>query len=281
MARYRKVDSRIWNDQKFTSLSDDGQLVFLFLLTHPHQTALGAMRATVPGLAAEKGWLTERLSEAFQEALSKGMVRHDEKASCVWLPNFLKYNRPESPNVVRAWGSAADLIPECQLKLECIQAAKDFLKAFKEAFHKAFREAFGEAFRKTSPYPEQEQEPEQEPLNLNPPTPLRGGLPGANAPPGRKPRAVRDRSLAAWNATLVAIDHVRGTDLTWQYVTQQLNDPAAEAAIERVGGHKSLADRTKFTTGDLERRFRDAYETNLQEQPTGADPGKEREGSHA
>lgn len=156
MARYRKVDSRIWNDEKFRSLSDDGQLVFLFLLTHPHQTALGAMRATISGLAEEKGWLPERLPEslrgrfeqAFTEALSKGMVRYDAKASCVWLPNFLKYNRPESPNVVRAWGSAADLIPECRLKSECIQAAKAFLKGFKEAFRKAFTEVFGEALPK-------------------------------------------------------------------------------------------------------------------------------------
>jgi hypothetical protein len=156
MARYRKVDSRIWNDEKFRSLSDDGQLVFLFLLTHPHQTALGAMRATVSGLAEEKGWLNESLPEslrgrfekAFTEALSRGMVRYDAKASCVWLPNFLKYNRPESPNVVRAWGSAADLIPECRLKSECIQAAKAFLKGFKEAFRKAFTEVFGEALPK-------------------------------------------------------------------------------------------------------------------------------------
>jgi hypothetical protein len=148
MARYRKVDSRIWNDEKFRDLSDDGQLLFLFLLTHPHQTALGAMRATVSGLAEEKGWLPERLSEAFAEALSRGMVKHDARASCVWLPNFLKYNRPESPNVVKAWGSAADLIPECSLKGECIQAAKAFLKGFKEAFRKAFTEVFGEALAK-------------------------------------------------------------------------------------------------------------------------------------
>lgn len=148
MARYRKVDSRIWNDEKFVALSDDGQLLFLFLLTHPHQTALGAMRGSLPGLASEKGWLTERLSEAFAEALSKGMVRRDEKASCIWLPNFLKYNRPENPNVVKAWGSSADLIPECSLKILCIQSAKDFLKAFKEPFREAFAEVFGECLPK-------------------------------------------------------------------------------------------------------------------------------------
>lgn len=47
MARYRKIDSRIWNDAKFRELSDNGKLVFLMLLTHPSMTSLGAMRATV------------------------------------------------------------------------------------------------------------------------------------------------------------------------------------------------------------------------------------------
>jgi hypothetical protein len=57
MARYRKIDPRIWNDQKFRELSDDAKIVFFLLLTHPHMTALGAMRATVAGLAAELGWV--------------------------------------------------------------------------------------------------------------------------------------------------------------------------------------------------------------------------------
>src|SRR4030095_519357 len=65
MARYRKIDPRIWNDEKFRELTDDGRLVFLFILTHPHLTNLGAMRANIPGLAYEIGWDVERLSKAF------------------------------------------------------------------------------------------------------------------------------------------------------------------------------------------------------------------------
>ena len=47
MGKYRKVDPKIWNDEKFRELSDSAKLLFLFLLTHPHMTPLGAMRATV------------------------------------------------------------------------------------------------------------------------------------------------------------------------------------------------------------------------------------------
>ncbi|MGB0419017.1 MAG: hypothetical protein ACPGF8_05450, partial [Opitutales bacterium] len=158
VAKYRKIDSRIWNDEKFRELSDNGKLVFLFLLTHPHMTALGAMRATIPGLASEIGWSQKAFAEAFREAFAKGMAKHDEKACFLWLPNFLKYNKPESPNVVKAWESSLDLLPECALKSLLIQCVKDFTEGLTEGFQKALPEAFAKAM----PYQEQEQEQEQE-----------------------------------------------------------------------------------------------------------------------
>ena len=158
MSRYRKVDPRIWNDAKFRALDDQGKLVFFFLLTHPHMTAIGAMRASVPGLAAEIGWSAEAFREAFLEASEKGMVRHDEKASLVWLPNFLRYNPPESPNVVKAWVNALDLLPECDLLTRVIAGAV----AYTQGKNKGFQEALPEAFAKAMPIQEQEQEQEQE-----------------------------------------------------------------------------------------------------------------------
>jgi hypothetical protein len=154
MARYRKVDSRIWNDAKFRSLTDNGKLAFLMLLTHPGMTALGGMRSTIPGLAEELGWTTEAFREAFREALRKGMAEHDEKACLIVLPNFLRYNRPESPNVVKAWVESLDLLPECALKGQLIKRVKGFTEGMSEAFGKALPEAFAKAM----PY----QEPEQD-----------------------------------------------------------------------------------------------------------------------
>jgi hypothetical protein len=159
MSRYRKVDPRIWNDEKFCSLSDDGKLLFMMLLTHPNMTALGAMRGTPAGLAEELGWLPGRLREAFGEAFAKAIVKHDERAHLIALPNFLKYNPPESPNVVKAWISALDLLPECTLKGEVLQGAERLTGSLSPAFRKAFREAFAKAM----PNQEQEQELEQEP----------------------------------------------------------------------------------------------------------------------
>lgn len=162
MSKYRKVDPRIWNDAKFTSLDDSAKLVFFMLLTHPSMTALGAMRATLSGLAEELGWESEAFREAFAKVWDKGMAEHDKKACLVALPNFLRYNPPESPNVIKAWVAALDMLPECALKTRVVARSK----AFAEGLTKGFAEALPEAFAKGMPYQEQEQEqePEQEVL---------------------------------------------------------------------------------------------------------------------
>lgn len=158
MARYRKIDPRIWNDAKFRDLSDNGKLTFFMLLTHPNMTALGAMRATLPGLAEELGWKAEAFHRAFQEVTAKGMAEHDPKACFVGLPHFLKYNPPESPNVVKAWIGSLDLLPECELKNRVIARSSEYAKGMTQGF----AEALPEAFAKTMPIQEQEQEQEQE-----------------------------------------------------------------------------------------------------------------------
>lgn len=157
MAHYRKIDPRMWNDEKFRSLSTHGKLAFCFLLTHPHMTALGAMRATIPGLVAELGG-EKGFAEGFREAFAKGLAKHDERASFVYLPRFLRYNPPESPNVVRAWAHSVDLVPECDLKTQLLQEVKGYVEGLSEAF----REALPEAFAKGMPNQEQEQEQELE-----------------------------------------------------------------------------------------------------------------------
>jgi hypothetical protein len=91
------------------------------------------------------------------------MVEADEKASFLTLPNFLKYNRPESPNVLKAWAGAFDLLPECHLKSLLWNRLKDFAEALTKAFREAFAEAFGKALPIPEPEPEQEQEQEPPP----------------------------------------------------------------------------------------------------------------------
>jgi hypothetical protein len=169
--KYRKVDVRIWNDERFRALSPHGQLVFLFLMTHPNMTVVGGMRASIAGLAEELRFSYEDFREAFQEVSAQGMVRREEGVPLIWLPNFLKYNKPESPNVVKSWPAAFDLLPECAMKAQIYEALRVFAKGLTKAFKEAFAKAFPEAFAKSMPNQEQEQEQEQDLKDIESPSP--------------------------------------------------------------------------------------------------------------
>lgn len=169
MARYRKIDPRIWNDAKFASLSHESQRLFLYILTHPSMTSLGAFRATRSGILEELGLDPKEFAEVFNEPFRKGLFEYDEKHSIIYAQNFLKYNPPENPNVVTGWAKSLDLIPECPLKLQVLLKARECANSQKEGVQKAFANAFtgvietlskefGEPFKKSSAIQEQEQE---------------------------------------------------------------------------------------------------------------------------
>lgn len=184
MSRYRKVEVKTWSSEDFRALSPmppSGQGLWFFLMTGPLTGPVpGLFRAGRAGMAEELGWAQEAFDEAFGEVLGKGMVKADLTARVVWLPQAIKYNRPESPNVVRSWRADLDMLPECALKAEALVALRAFLEEMGDGFVAAFDEirngkpgrseptqkASGKALSKpsgkASPNQEQEQEQEQE-----------------------------------------------------------------------------------------------------------------------
>lgn len=188
-ARYRKIEVRMWSDEKFRTLSPlppCGQGLWLFLLTGPQTGPIpGLFRAGRAALADELNWTTEAFDEAFEEAFRLGLVKADWKAKVVWIPNAIRCNRPESPNVIKSWRDEWDLVPECDLKREAYETLKSNLGAASEAYAKAFVESC----RKPSPKPsvkpspkpsqfssdnqeqEQEQEIKEKPLSGKPDDP--------------------------------------------------------------------------------------------------------------
>jgi hypothetical protein len=172
--RYRKIQVRTWSDEKFRALSPIppcGAGLWFFLLTGPHTGPIpGLFRAGRASMSEELGWETEAFDEAFREVSAQGMAKADFKARLVWLPKAIDNNRPESPNVIRGWGSEFDLLPECDLKDEALATLRAYVSSMGEGFVKAFDETFAKAIRKASEKvlrkgianQEQEQDKEQE-----------------------------------------------------------------------------------------------------------------------
>lgn len=178
MAHYRKVDTCIWNDEKFIALSDRAKLAFMLILTHPNMNSFGCMRATVGGLAAELGWLsegyTEGYREPFEELFALGLVIADDKSAFLAAPNFLKYNKPANQNVVVSWGKLLSVLPECRTKFLYFQHVTETLKRYGGGLSEALPEGFSNTHSTeliTHSSIESEPLASAKPLEISPPTP--------------------------------------------------------------------------------------------------------------
>lgn len=146
MGHYRKIDTKIWNDAWFRSLPDDAKLAFFFILTHPDMTSMGCMRATESGLAEDFGKPLKAFREALREALAKGSLKASWKDRFLCVPGFMKYNKPESPNVVKSWVKIIDMMPECHMRDAYFNTVKGYLEGFGKAFTEALPKGFGEGY---------------------------------------------------------------------------------------------------------------------------------------
>jgi hypothetical protein len=168
--RYRTLDVRLWGDVKFRALSPlqpSGQALFLYLLTNPNTTSIpGLYRAGAAGMAEELGWTTKGFLEVLQEVLDQGLIKVDLNSRVVFIPNVARYNKPQSPNVIKSWTSHWDEIPECELKNIAYQSLKLYVDGLGEAYIDAFDKTIGKPKYKAMPNQEQEQEKEQE-INIS------------------------------------------------------------------------------------------------------------------
>lgn len=166
MARYRKIDVRIWNDRKFRELDDNAKLAFLLLLTHPDTNQLGFIRSRSVSLAFDLGWHSDVMSNAIQTLCQMGMLMTDEKAGLMFLPNFLKYNPPNGVNGAKSWAGLLDLLPECDLRDQALLRLKPLIdglpKGTRDGIPEDIMNAIQDAIHNGNPQPSRIQEQEQE-----------------------------------------------------------------------------------------------------------------------
>ena len=170
MARYRKIDTRIWNDRKFRELDDKSKLAFFLVLTHPDTNQLGMLRSRSVALAMELGWHPDVMSDAILTLCRMGMLKVDDKAGFIFIPNFLKYNTPNGPNAVKGWAGLIDLMPECDLLTHALISLKPLISGLsegtrcaipddiKDAISHAIQDGIKDAEKMPSRIQEQEQE---------------------------------------------------------------------------------------------------------------------------
>lgn len=112
MRDYGKVYSTFWSSSTTGSLSDDGKLLALYLMTCSHSTISGVFRLPDGYVSEDLNWASERVAEGFMELFRKGFANRCETTKWVWVSKHLEWNKPENPNQRKAAAKVAASIPD-------------------------------------------------------------------------------------------------------------------------------------------------------------------------
>ena len=169
MARYKTIDIRIWMDEKFLSLDEGTQLLFLYLLTSQHTTPIGTLSLPCHVIAA---WLqkdVDTVSKRLQILSQKGLIKVSN-LGLIWIRNYLKYNPPANPKVAVGYCKFFEEMPECDLQGEVAEAVISSCKSKGSEYLNGVEDKLSHyvsRFKKSSPietvselYRNQEQEQE-------------------------------------------------------------------------------------------------------------------------
>lgn len=137
--RYRRISTRMWNDEKFASLSKappNAQTLWIWLLTGPFSTNIpGLLRVGEASISEDLDWPLDQVKTVVAELESKSMIVVDRRHRVVWLPRAIAHNPPTSINTVKGWGSTIrDLFPECPLVREAMLEIRKHLVKINSPF---------------------------------------------------------------------------------------------------------------------------------------------------
>ena len=160
-SRYRKIDPRIWTDEKFRRLTGEQQRIALYILT-AQSNRIGLFSFS-PGKACEDlGTLSQTFRKGFQKVCQTVNWEWDENARVLYLPTWWRYNQPENANNVIGNLKDLDDLPETPL-LERFSANTTYLlEDLRETFTQSLTKCYPQRSPKRSPSQEQEQEQKQE-----------------------------------------------------------------------------------------------------------------------
>jgi hypothetical protein len=112
MARdYGKVRAQFWESESLRELSVQAKFLALYLLTSPHTNAIGCFRLPVAYIGHDTSLTKEALEKAFAELRLAKFALPCERAPWIYIPNYLRHNPPENPNVWRKCVKELDALP--------------------------------------------------------------------------------------------------------------------------------------------------------------------------
>lgn len=113
MANYQPVSTRLWQDPKVRSWSNEGKLLATYLLTCHHRSTEGLFFLPRAYMAADLGWSEPQVTEVLSEL--GDFALYDDDAQVVLILNALRYQTPTGVKQVKGAWNRLEGVPATSL----------------------------------------------------------------------------------------------------------------------------------------------------------------------
>ena len=136
-SRYSKVFVKIWHSKDFRAISEDGKMLFMYLLSSPHRNMGGFYYLPLPYLCYDVDLDEKRITKALQELADRDMVLYDFDAQVVLIKKWFCYNPIENENQAKGLNKQLAEIPKSKLFESFVNCVKEHCK-YTETILKGF-----------------------------------------------------------------------------------------------------------------------------------------------
>lgn len=167
MRAYGKIETGIWNSRKVRGLSDQGKLLFTYIVACPHGNSLGCFVLHAGYITADLEWDSKRVSKHLSELVSAGLIEMDSRTSLIRIIGWWGHNTIENPKVAIAAANTLALLPRCAVFYAAIQEIRRvgnvFMAPHVEAIETPSQTSIETRHDIARAFPEPDPEPEPEP----------------------------------------------------------------------------------------------------------------------
>lgn len=101
MRTFSKVGPQLWHSARFRSQGDEARLLFLYLLTSPHQTACGVCTLPDAYAAADLAWDVARYQNVRASLARANLITVDETTSEILIERWFQHCAPANGSHLR------------------------------------------------------------------------------------------------------------------------------------------------------------------------------------
>lgn len=189
-AKYRKIDPRVWNDEKFASMTLEQKIMAFWMLTNSRLNRIGVVLWS-PGLASEEtGISRDRIDTVCHTVCHTLNWVIDKGSKTVFLTTWWKYNAPDNEKALQ--GQLEDLhdLPRHNLNAHIIKASEYLKPELRKLVYTVCHTVSDTVCDTVSPQKQkqkQEQKQEEDVSSEPPPATREHKGDGANANPKKTP----------------------------------------------------------------------------------------------